>query len=654
VWSGDFVERFNNGPYGGVFQTEFVDSWKVEVDSADALFSADECPSGESVLGGGENGDEPPDDFSRCPELEIQARQQCPIGPVYEQCVADVGMTCELDKWLEEATEVMEEVKSEPDTEVIKEVDETTDDETTDDETTDDETTDDETTDDETTDDETTDDETTDDETTVDETTVDETTDDETTVDETTDDETTVDETTDDETTVDETTVDETTVDETTDDETTDDETTNDETTDDETTDDETTVDETTNDETTDDETTDDETTVDETTDDETTDDETTDDETTDGETTDDETTDDETTVDETTVDETTDDETTDDETTDDETTDDETTVDETTDDETTDDETEVVGELNDAGNSGDHDDGDGGEIHGTPCFDGNHDCDTLSTQCLVLGPGEYTCECMEGYVPAVHDDKTCLARADSSHGDVVSAGYCSMNNQDLTLWVIPGTQGYRCAEAGPLMPDELTEGEENYATEPLFVHRFTPNFPSAGNNSRKRALRGAVATAAALNDDFTAVTQEQCFNECTVSRGGPPSCNYIDFDDNGRCLISSSCAGFATPKDDLVLDEENILGVTNVLCAFKNSVGKTCAPEGQTEGGASTVVPHLTSCFDSCFQDEECLVFMFDADSSTCARFSQCSSFVDSPQPNARVFMMNDNLNYPSGFIDV
>jgi hypothetical protein len=183
------------------------------------------------------------------------------------------------------------------------------------------------------------------------------------------------------------------------------------------------------------------------------------------------------------------------------------------------------------------------------------------------------------------------------------------------------------------------------------FVH-FTHGLLSLDSGiRRKRTLRGAVSSLTALSDDFTPVTQEQCFNACTLSRGGPPSCNYIDFDDNGRCLISSSCAGFATPKEELLPDEQNILGVTNVLCAFKNSVGKTCFQEGETAEGARAVVPHLTSCFDSCFQDPQCLVFMFDADSGTCERFNECTSFVDSPEPNARVFMMNDNLNYPAGF---
>jgi hypothetical protein len=106
VWDGEYEERWNNGPVGGTFQTEFVESWKVT--SAEALFSASECPSGESSEG------VPAADYAECPELEAEAEAKCPTGVMHEDCVADVGQTCELEKWVEEATEAEEEFESEP------------------------------------------------------------------------------------------------------------------------------------------------------------------------------------------------------------------------------------------------------------------------------------------------------------------------------------------------------------------------------------------------------------------------------------------------------------------------------------------------------------------------------------------------------------
>ena len=96
-----------------------------------------------------------------------------------------------------------------------------------------------------------------------------------------------------------------------------------------------------------------------------------------------------------------------------------------------------------------------------------------------------------------------------------------------------------------------------------------------------------------------------------------------------------------------MIPDDANTLGVTQVLCAFKNSIGKTC-PDSKPK---TETVPHLSTCYDRCLSDTECLVFAFDADSGTCEHFSTCERFVPSVHPNSRVFMMNDNLNYPQDF---
>jgi hypothetical protein len=93
VFSGSSAQRWG-GLYGGEFQSQFADSWKVAAADSEALFTAEECPSGDSYTG------EAPQPFADCPELEADAKAQCPVGDLYELCLADVGIMCDLEKWV--------------------------------------------------------------------------------------------------------------------------------------------------------------------------------------------------------------------------------------------------------------------------------------------------------------------------------------------------------------------------------------------------------------------------------------------------------------------------------------------------------------------------------------------------------------------------
>ena len=83
----------------GEFQSKFVDSWKVASSSAEALFTRAECPSGPSYSG------PPPEPFDNCPQLRVQAEEQCPKGKVHAGCIADVGITCDLKRMVAAAKE---------------------------------------------------------------------------------------------------------------------------------------------------------------------------------------------------------------------------------------------------------------------------------------------------------------------------------------------------------------------------------------------------------------------------------------------------------------------------------------------------------------------------------------------------------------------
>ena len=82
------------GPFGGTFQTEFVESWRVAPDRKGALFTEAECPTGTPTIP-----TDPPELFANCPEKRAQAEANCPQGRFYESCLTDVGVTCN-DAWV--------------------------------------------------------------------------------------------------------------------------------------------------------------------------------------------------------------------------------------------------------------------------------------------------------------------------------------------------------------------------------------------------------------------------------------------------------------------------------------------------------------------------------------------------------------------------
>lgn len=84
------------GMFGGSFQQDFVDSYKITL--ANSLFSESECPVPAPTPYV-----EPAAPYTHCPMLEAIAHAKCPKGDLYDNCVMDVGMTCDLSTWVDDA-----------------------------------------------------------------------------------------------------------------------------------------------------------------------------------------------------------------------------------------------------------------------------------------------------------------------------------------------------------------------------------------------------------------------------------------------------------------------------------------------------------------------------------------------------------------------
>jgi len=117
----DFKDRFTNstggvglypknrwrGPYGGAYQRDFAESWKLLPSDAAAVFTPSECPAATAPP---VYPVDPPLPFSGCPDgLEAQALAQCPPGRLYDNCVTDVGATCDLSTWTADAIEAADD-----------------------------------------------------------------------------------------------------------------------------------------------------------------------------------------------------------------------------------------------------------------------------------------------------------------------------------------------------------------------------------------------------------------------------------------------------------------------------------------------------------------------------------------------------------------
>merc|ERR1711981_987394 len=80
---------------GEHWKTSFALSYAAT--AASSLFTSDECP-----IVPYNNSVSEPVPFEDCPELEAEARRLCPLGPFYDDCIHDIGITCNLTQWIED------------------------------------------------------------------------------------------------------------------------------------------------------------------------------------------------------------------------------------------------------------------------------------------------------------------------------------------------------------------------------------------------------------------------------------------------------------------------------------------------------------------------------------------------------------------------
>lgn len=84
------------GPFWGQYQSQFVESFRATHETT--LFTASECSTAPSS---------PPavikEPFADCPALQADAIRDCPDGPRYNDCLMDVGETCDLTTWVRDA-----------------------------------------------------------------------------------------------------------------------------------------------------------------------------------------------------------------------------------------------------------------------------------------------------------------------------------------------------------------------------------------------------------------------------------------------------------------------------------------------------------------------------------------------------------------------
>ena len=80
------------GPFWGNYQYDFVESFKATAETT--LFTQEECP-----LPTSQPRYEPTPPYASCPELQARAAEECPAGDRFNDCMMDVGETCELDPW---------------------------------------------------------------------------------------------------------------------------------------------------------------------------------------------------------------------------------------------------------------------------------------------------------------------------------------------------------------------------------------------------------------------------------------------------------------------------------------------------------------------------------------------------------------------------
>lgn len=90
----DMLDGLTFGSYfGGAYQSEFAESYALN--ATESAFSASECAVPAAVVPS-----PAPQPWANCPELQAVAEAKCPAGANYENCLFDVSMTCELERWL--------------------------------------------------------------------------------------------------------------------------------------------------------------------------------------------------------------------------------------------------------------------------------------------------------------------------------------------------------------------------------------------------------------------------------------------------------------------------------------------------------------------------------------------------------------------------
>merc|ERR1712110_1159642 len=103
--SGDVTAGFSGGPSGNgydSFVVSFADTYKVN--SSNSLFPPDHTCAPEFVTTTMNTTTAAPLPFAGCENLRAQAESACmAAGANFHDCMDDVGATCELDSWVNEA-----------------------------------------------------------------------------------------------------------------------------------------------------------------------------------------------------------------------------------------------------------------------------------------------------------------------------------------------------------------------------------------------------------------------------------------------------------------------------------------------------------------------------------------------------------------------
>ena len=99
---GDGVQGCGKKGFNGLPPAGYDVACRV-TNPAERLFTEAECPTGPI-----ESLPEDPPEAVDCPnkeELRAKAEEKCPRGRFYDDCVEDVLTTCDLDEWVDDATD---------------------------------------------------------------------------------------------------------------------------------------------------------------------------------------------------------------------------------------------------------------------------------------------------------------------------------------------------------------------------------------------------------------------------------------------------------------------------------------------------------------------------------------------------------------------